>query len=252
MDLSIIIINWNTYNLTYKCIDSIKISNYKYEIILVNNSSNDAIKIAKLKNIYNNLKIIQNKENIYFAKANNRAYSEAKGRYILLLGSDTRILNDAIDQLIKFLDTNSKYSIVSPQLINSDGSIQRSCRNFPTVINVFKSLFDINQKSRFFGEYKLSYWDHNDSMEVVQPQATCILIRKEIIDKYGLFDEKFPLYFNDVDFFRKMKKFNIKTYFLSTAKIIHFYGQSTRKLRWKRKLLLYTGYINYIKKWGLN
>ena len=252
MDLSIIIINWNTYNLTKKCIESIKIPNYKYEIILVNNSSKDSDKISKLKDKYKNLKVIQDKENLYFAKANNIGFTESKGRYILLLGSDTRVSGDSIIQLIEFLKQSKEYSIVAPQLINSDGSIQKSCRNFPTVINVFKSLFDIRGISTIFGEYKLSYWDHNDSREILQPQATCILIKRDVIERYGLFDEQFPLYFNDVDFFRKMKKFNIKTYFLSTAKVIHLYGQSTKNLKWKRKVLLYIGYMNYIKKWGLN
>ncbi len=251
MELSIIIVNWNTYNLTKKCIESIKNLDFTYEIILINNSSNDSIKIKKLELQYKNLKVIQNKKNTYFAKANNIGYLHSKGKYILLLGSDTIVKDNAITKLKVFLDNNQKYSIAAPQLLNKDNSIQKSCRNFPTFINVMKSFFDLTKKSKIFGEYKLSYWDHNDSREVNQPQATCILIRKSVLDKYGLFDEQFPLYFNDVDFFRKMKKHRINTYFLSEAKVTHLYGQTTKKLGYKRKVLLYKGYIDYIKKWGL-
>ncbi len=249
MKLSIIIINWNTKDLTKHCIESIKLNDIKYEIILVDNGSSESIE--DLKKLNPNIRIIKNKQNLYFARANNEAFSVSKGKYILLLGSDTIIRNGAIEKLLDFLDNNSEYSIVAPQLLNKDLSIQPSCRNFPTLPNVIKSFFDINHKSKFFGEYKLSYWDHNESRNIVQPQATAIMIRRDIIEKYGLFDEQFPLYFNDVDFFRKMYINNKKIYFLKDAQIIHLYGQSSKKLGMKRRILLYKGYLQYLLKWGI-
>lgn len=249
MKLSIIIINWNTKDLVKKTIESIKDVKCTYEIILVDNNSQKPIDDLLKVNPY--IKLIKNSSNLYFAKANNQALSISRGEYILLLGSDTRVLKDSINKMIAFLDNRKEYDIVAPQILNSDKTIQKSCRNFPTLINVIKSFFDFSKKSKFWGEYKLSYWDHNNSQDVKQPQATCILIRKSILDKFGLFDSRFPLYFNDVDFFKRMDVNGIKTYFLKDAQIIHHYGQSTKKLGVRRRYFLIKGYISYIFKWGI-
>ncbi|MHB8443026.1 MAG: glycosyltransferase family 2 protein [Patescibacteria group bacterium] len=238
--LSIIIVNWNTKDLVINLVKSIKELPFLYEIILIDNSSD--FKPYDIENPY--LRLINNSENLYFAKACNQGVMKARGEYIMLLGSDTEIIDNAIETLVEFLDKNKDYEIVAPQLINKDLSIQKSCRKFPSLYNIL------------FNDYKLKNWDHRDSRDVDQPQATCILVRRNVIARYGLFDERFPLYFNDVDFFKKMQKNNIKTYYLSTAKVIHLYGASTKKLgikgsRSKRKFLLYKGYIQYLLKWGI-
>ncbi len=247
--LSIIIVNWNTKDTVLNLIKSIKGLPFLYEIILIDNNSD--LKSSYLEDPH--IKFIKNDQNIYFAKAMNQGVKKARGEYIMLLGSDTEIIDHAIEKLVNFLDEcldpkdldpkdlNPKrnYQIVAPQLINKDHSIQKSCRKFPSFYNIL------------FNDYKLKNWDHRDSREVDQPQATCILIRSSVIAQYGLFDERFPLYFNDVDFFRKMKKNNIKTYYLNTAKVLHLYGESTKKLGVRRKILLYKGYLQYLLKWGI-
>lgn len=230
MKLSIIILNFNTSNITKQCIESIPNFKFKYEIILIDNHSSD--NISQLEYSHKNLNFIKMKENTMFARGNNIGFSKSQGEYIMLLGSDTKIIGDAVEQLIHFLDTNKEYNIVAPQLLNQDGSIQPSCRSLPTLWNIIADRLGISN------EYKLKNWNHDNSQEVEQPQATCILIRRKIIEKYGLFDERFPLYFNDVDFFKKMKLNKIKTFFLSNAKVSHLYGASTKKIVIKVKILL--------------
>jgi GT2 family glycosyltransferase len=238
--LSIIIVNWNTKDLIINLIKSIQRLPFLYEIILIDNSSDFEIDNSGISGIENpHVKLISNSKNLYFAKACNQGVMKTRGEYIMLLGSDTKIVDNTIETLVGFLDKNKDYQIVAPQLINKDLSIQKSCRKFPSLYNIL------------FNDYKLKNWDHRDSRDVDQPQATCILVRRNVIAKYGLFDERFPLYFNDVDFFKKMQKNNIKTYYLSTAKVIHLYGESTKKLGIKRKFLLYKGYIQYLLKWGI-
>ena len=245
MKLSIIILNFNTSNITKQCIESIPNLQFKYEIILIDNNSSD--NITQLKKSHENLEFIRMKKNTMFARGNNIGFSKSQGEYIMLLGSDTKIIGDAVEQLIHFLDTNKEYNIVAPQLLNKDGSIQPSCRSLPTLWNIITDRLGISN------EYKLKNWNHDNSQEVEQPQATCILIRRKIIEKYGLFDERFPLYFNDVDFFKKLSVNHMKTYYLVSAKIIHYYGKSTKTLGLiKRKYLLYQGYFRYIRKWGVN
>ena len=244
MKLSIIILNYNTSNITKECIDSIPNFKFKYEIILIDNNSKDDI--TPLENAHQNLKFIKNTHNLMFAKGNNNGVKIANGDYIMLLGSDTIIIPRAIESLIKFLDNNTTYGIVAPQLLNKDGTIQPSCRKLPTLWNI------IMDKLSLSSDYKQKNWNHNNSQEVEQPQATCIMIRKAIIEKYGLFDERFPLYFNDVDFFKKMKVNNIKTYFLHSSKIYHLYGTSTKKIGMKRKLLLFKGAVQYFIKWRMH
>ncbi|MCL4393085.1 glycosyltransferase family 2 protein [Patescibacteria group bacterium] len=241
MKLSIILVNYKTKNLLQNCIKSIK-SKYSYEIIVLNNSPEE--NLVSIRKINHRVKIIENKENIGFAKACNKGVDKAKGEYVMLLGTDTIILNNSIDKLILFLEKNKDYCVVSPQLLNKDKTIQNSLREFPTLHNVFMEFIKR-------GSYKIDIKFHERSKEVIQPQATCILIRKELPEIYGLFDERFPLYFNDVDFFKKLSVNHIKTYYLVSAKVIHLYGKSTKTLNSiQRHYLLYTGYFRYIRKWG--
>ncbi len=243
MNLSIIILNYNTSNITKKCINSIPNFKFKYEIILIDNKSSD--NIEQLEHSHKNLIFIKNKENMMFAKGNNLGFSKSNGKYIMLLGSDTEIIGRSIEVMLNFLEKHNNYDIVCPQLINKDGTIQPSCRKLPTLWNL------ITDKIGISPEYKLKNWNHNNSQEVEQPQATCIIIRREILERYGLFDERFPLYFNDVDFFKKMKKNGIRTYFLSEAKVLHLYGYSTKKIGVKRKWILAKGALQYFLKWGI-
>ena len=242
MKLTILIVNYKTKEILKDCITSIK-SKFSYEIIIINNSPEE--NLYSLKKINSRIRIFNNKENVKFADACNFGIEKAKGGYIMLLGSDTIVLNNSIDKLISFLEKNKDYSVVAPQLLNKDLTIQQSLREFPTLKNVFQEMF-------FKGIYKITIEKHLKSCEIVQPQATCILIRKEVLEIYGLFDSRFPLYFNDVDFFKKLYVNHIKTYYLVPTKVIHLYGESTKKLgSLKRKFYLYQGYFRYLRKWGI-
>src|SRR5581483_8740193 len=137
MDLSIIIVNFNTKELTLNCIKSIKNSKPKmgYEIIVVDNASEENLPKSK------NYILIRNKANLGFAKANNIGIKNAKGKYILLLNSDTIIKDSAIDKLYEFAKKHNDAGAVVPQLLNKDGSVQASCFRFPTIKNALRHYF---------------------------------------------------------------------------------------------------------------
>lgn len=142
LNLSIIIVNYNTKNLTYDCIKSVvdSAAKMKYEIIVVDNVSKDNSfsTFEKLQKLIPNLILIRNKENLGYAKANNKGIRKAKGDYILLLNSDTLVKKHTLDRLVDFAKKTDDAGVVGARLINPDGSIQPSCFNFPSLTNTVR------------------------------------------------------------------------------------------------------------------
>lgn len=217
MDLSIIILNYNTKNLTQDCIKSIKNSRPKvsYEIIVVDNASTE--KFPKS----NNYKLISNSTNLGFAKANNQGMKIAKGKYILLLNSDTIIKDKAIDRLYEFSLKQNDAGAVVPQLLNTDGSIQPSCFQLPSITLAIKQYF--------FGQKNLldKYIPTNNTVDAAVMAA--FLITPASIKKVGYLNEKYFMYFEDLDYCKTIKNAGLKIYYLKEAQVIHIHGASGGK-----------------------
>ncbi|MFH1792388.1 MAG: glycosyltransferase, partial [Patescibacteria group bacterium] len=152
LDLSIVIVNFNTKKLVEDCFDSIKKEESKisWEVIVVDNGSIDGSKDAfrKLEKEYNNFKLILNNENLGYAKANNQGVKISKGKYLLLLNSDTIVKRYALGNLIKFAEKTSDAGVIGSRLYNLDGSLQPSCFHFPTIKNALLEYF-FNKKGLF-------------------------------------------------------------------------------------------------------
>ena len=309
MKLSIAIVSWNTRNLTLKCIKSIfgHIKNIDFEIFLVDNNSTDEtvkfIRQAKQKNKWSNLHIIENKENLGFAKANNQAIKQAQGEYVLLLNSDTELTyhfgkiplkaaeeffkykikqdsnikgnfsalaslhptpaqagKNGISKLLAFMDQHPEIGILGPQLLNSDGSLQRSCRRFPKLSDQlliqlkFYNLFP--EKIKPIRKYFMLDFNHKKIREVDQVMGAAMLIRKEVFDKIGLLDEKFWAVFEEVDFCKRAKDFGYKVYFYPDYQVIHHKGQSFQQIASLKKQInfnhsLYHYFRKYKPWWQL-
>jgi hypothetical protein len=304
MQLSIIIVSWNTRELTLKCLRSIfgffkndfcVSSPSNYNVFLIDNNSSDntveAVKKYKKENNYDNLKIIANKENLGFAKANNQALCDvilkspehgamkdlveddnnhplrllsetppSKGGdndndFILLLNPDTEFINetrslgspdvisgfarDKFSEAIEFMIQNPDCGILGPKLLNSDGSLQKSCRKFPKLLDqIFIQLKFYNffpEKIESIREYFMLNFKHDEIKEVDQVMGAGMLIKKEVINKIGLLDEKFWAIFEEVDFCLRAKNAGYKTYFFPEWQIIHHKEQSFKQVASLRK-----------------
>ncbi len=257
MDLSIIVVSWNTKDFTLRAIDSIakSRSKLKYEIIVVDNASSDdsVSAIRKLQTSNYELRIITNKENLGFSKANNIGIKQAKGKYILLLNSDTEVKKGSIDKLLDFAKKNANAGIVVPKLLNSDGTTQGSVFRQPSVFRAIRQYW-------FGGEKLLDKYSPRSASQGAE-QAVAVeaavmaafLITPSAFKKVGLLDERYFMYFEDLDYCRRVKASGLKIYFVPEARVVHYHGASGAKLvqnkdQWKRLIpgsIIYHGFLKH-------
>ena len=226
LDVSIIIVNWNTKKLLLSCIASIYSSiskDLKYEIIVVDNASHDGSSEAVKKN-YPQVLVIQNKKNLGFAAANNIAFKIMKGKYALLLNTDCILTKGAVETLYNFMEEHTEAGMSCGQLLNPDGSKQNSFSNFPSLLEYItnKSLLKIIWPSRFPSKYKA----YDKPIEVDSCIGACVMLRKEAIEKLGYFDEDYFFFFEETDLAYRLKKAGWKVYFVPWAKVYHAQGKS--------------------------
>jgi GT2 family glycosyltransferase len=253
MDVSIIIVTWNSQEFIRNCLDSIFLSqsNLTLEIIVVDNGSSDhTTKIVE--EFYPQVNLIQNKKNLGYAKANNQGIEKVRGEYILLLNPDTQVLEDALSWMYEFMEENPKIGALGPKLLNPDKSVQASCGEFPTFSTLvweFSGLSRLFPKSKIFGRWKMGYFDFNETREVDQPMGSCLMLRRETLDDVGIFDENFGMFFNDVDLCFAIRKRGWKIYFYPKAKVIHHKGASTKKVKAKMIWLSHLAFYKFFKKY---
>ena len=233
MKLSICIVNWNVSELLNKCLGSI----YKhpsfcdFEVIVVDNDSKDD-SVKMIKSNFPQVILIENKVNSGFSSGNNSAIKRSTGEYLLLLNPDTEVTAGSLDKLVRLLDANDKAGMVAPKLLNPDGSLQRSCLGFPTLgAMAMRQLFieQIWPNNPFTKPYLMNDFKHDKATEVDQPMGACILVRRKVLDKIGLFDENSFMFFDEVDLCYRAKKAGWKIFFTPGAQITHHGGSSIKK-----------------------
>jgi len=232
MILSIIIVSFNTKEVLADCLNSIKKSlknnklSDKTEIFVVDNNSTDGSKEYLKKIKQKNLFVIFNQQNFGFAKANNQAIKKSRGKYILLLNSDTLVKNDSLIKLLEFAQKHPDAGVVAPRLLNQDGSIQASCFHLPSLKNVFREYF-LNQKGRF-SKYAPKI---NHPVEVEAVVGAAFLITPAALDRVGFLDERYFMYFEDLDYCRRTARAGLKVFYLPGVEIFHLHGVSGQKLK---------------------
>jgi GT2 family glycosyltransferase len=184
--------------------------------------------------------IIQNKENIGFAKANNQGIKIANGKYILLLNPDTILQEDTLQKCLDAMENNSKIGALGVKMLDGAGNfLPESKRGFPTPFVAFSKMIGLAKlfpKSKLFGKYHLSYLDENKNHEVEVLSGAFMMLRKEILSEVGNLDETYFMYGEDIDLSYQIIKSGYQNYYLSDTSIVHFKGESTKK-----------GSLNYIK-----
>lgn len=224
IELSIITVTYNNENTIDDYLESVlKTKEKAYELIIIDNASPDGT-VSKIPK-HPQIKLLVNKENLGFSKACNIGAKNARGEYLFFLNPDTKIFKNSIQNLLQYIKENPSVGLVAPKLINRSGHAQPSVKKLPTVLGVFKEYY-LNI-SNSFDEYVP---DGSEPVEVECVYGAAFIIRKDIFDKLGGFDEKFFLYYEDLDLCRRLKNLNLKIIYYPKAKIEHEVGTSSKKL----------------------
>lgn len=247
MDLSIVIVNYRTYDLTKQAIDSVINKEYpfSYEIYLVDNASQDG-SLEKLQMDFKEqsadglIKFINSNDNNGFAYANNLALKKIKARYVLLLNSDTVILDDCLVKCFNFIEKHENIGALGCKVLLADGMLDKACRrSFPTFsVSAYRmlGLSSLFPKSKRFARYNLTYLDENQTYEVDSLVGAFMLVRCEAINQIGLLDEEFFMYGEDIDWCYRIKIRGWKIMYFADAKIVHYKGGASKHSSDKSRL----------------
>lgn len=232
MDLSVIIVNFRTKALTLAALESVRLAEAppgNLEVILVENASNDDTPAAVRKN-FPQVKVIESAENLGFAGGNNLGLRRAKGRYLLLLNSDTLISKDTLVKMVQFMDENPKTGLATCRVELKNGQIDpASHRGFPTPwasLTYFAGLEKLFPGSRLFGRYHQGWQDLTAAHEIDSPAGAFFFIRRDALRQAGLLDERFFMYAEDLDLAFRIKQAGWKIIYSPVTKIVHLKGAS--------------------------
>jgi GT2 family glycosyltransferase len=235
LDVSVVIVSWNTSILLRDCLSSVyeKTSGINFEVIVVDNASSDD-SVAMMLREFPSVKVIQNTLNRGFVAANNQAFEIARGRYVLLLNSDTLLLDDAIGETARYADAHPRGAVFGCKVLNPDRTIQRTCFMYPSPLNMLLQstyLYKAYPRSRFFGREFMTWWDYSDERQVQTVSGCFSLVRREAIDAVGPMDPVYFFYGDDPDWCYRFAEAGWEVRFFPGASIIHFGGQSSRQER---------------------
>lgn len=226
IQLSICIVNWNTRDKIRECLNSIFNHNegLSIEVIVVDNASSDRTG-EMIKREFPNVILVENKENLGYGKANNIAIMRCVGEYILLLNPDIVLFEPCFLKMIEFLELKKQAGILSCQLINKDGLIQKSFfENFPTPLSeLYRGLFLKKAVEA------LHVQNNVPKFEVAWVVGACIMMKSETLKSLGGFDERYFMYAEDMDLCYRVRRLNLKVYYSENIKMMHYHGESSKK-----------------------
>jgi len=249
IDLSIIIVNFNTCELLKNCLDSVYLhtKDLNFEIIVVDNASSDN-SLLTVKEKFPHVKLIENSKNVGFARANNQGIEISTGKYILLLNSDTLLINNVLPNLVALLEKKQNFGIVGPQVLNEDKSLQFSFGNFPGIQAELERTFLLENRltrKRMLNDKRIFA---QDAFPVNWVSGCCLMIRRNVYEKIGGLDEQFFLFNEEADWCLRALKAGWPTCYDPGSQIIHYGGKSTQKNYYTFVLSRYHSRLLFIKK----
>jgi len=252
--VSVIIVNWNVRRLIVECLHSLfnHHAGLSMEVTVIDNASTDG-SVECLRREFPRVRVLENQENVGFARANNQGINDASGRYVLLLNPDTVWIDDSLERMVCFMDAHEVIGLIGPKLLNADGKTIQfwGARRLPRPLDTFfefTKLSALFPRNRLLGRQLLSYWDHADSREVECLSGSCLLIRRETIREVGLLDEAYPLYFEDTDWCHRAGLANWRCYYLAKAQLVHIGQQSSLQNRGPSTVKAVEGVYRYYQK----
>lgn len=253
MDLSVVIVNYNSGTVLRECLNSIYVHkpDIRFEIFVVDNDSSDGS--AELVGAeFPQVNVIRNHLNFGFSKGCNQGIGKSKGKYILLLNPDTMVESHSLEKMFEFMERCPECGIAGPKIMDPGGSIQLSCRSFPSFRNALFNRYSLFTKffpnNRFSRDYLLSDWDHSMTREVDWVSGACMMVRRQVFEKIGLLDEKFFMYCEDVDLCYRAKEHGWKVYYLPEASVIHYIGYSSRSIGYRSIIEHHKSMFQFYKK----
>lgn len=238
MDLSVIIVSYNTKDLLKQTIRSVieTTSKITYEIIVSDNDSTDG-SIAMVKDKFPQVLLIENKANLGFSKGNNIAIKQAKGRYILLLNSDTVVQGDCLEQSVAYMDKHKDIGVLGCKIVLPSGELDHACkRGFPTPEASLYYMLGLDKRfpdKLKYGAYRATYLGEDELGEVDALMGAFMMLPSEVIDQVGMLDETFFMYGEDLDWCYRIKEAGYKVVYYPKGQIIHYKGASSKKKRGK-------------------
>lgn len=229
--ITIIIVNWNTKDMLVECIFSILRNTNKYhpKIIVVDNNSSDGSR-DEIKRLFSEVKVVNSGRNLGFAKANNIGCRLTDSEFILFLNPDTLILNEAIDEMVNKIEANPEIGALGCRMHNLDGKVQElGIQWFPTPFREFLRMAFLTESTTIKFMRLLPYKNPKTCGYVKKLYGGCLMVRTIVLQKIGLFDERFFMYCEDVDLCERIKEAGYKLYYTSEEKIIHIGGGSSNK-----------------------
>jgi GT2 family glycosyltransferase len=233
MKLSIIIVNFETKRLLQDCLRSIYAgaNGTPFDIWVVDNNSRDN-SVSMVKAQFPAVRVVENKENVGFSRANNTVITRSSSDYVLLLNPDTLIIGDAIERMVKFMNEHPRVGIAGCKVLNRDGTLQLACRrSIPTPGVAFYRLSGLSRlfpRSRTLGKYNLTYESPEEMREVDAVSGAFLMIRRQVVQDIGLLDERFFMYGEELDWCLRARRAGWSIMYYPAAQIVHYKGESAK------------------------
>lgn len=226
-ELSVVIVNWNTRDMMRDCLESLykTVRNVSFDVYVVDNGSTDG-SVEMIEEKFPQVKLIKNRENLGFTRANNQALGMIRTPYVFLLNTDTILLEGTVNGMVSFLKAHPDVAIVAPQFINRDGSKQNTIDNFPSLTTELlnKSLLRICLP----GRYPSKRMDYDGPLEVESVLFAGVMLRQDAFRQIGFFDEDYFVYLDDSDTCFRLKQAGWRCFHLPYLKMYHFGGGGTK------------------------
>lgn len=231
MELSIIITNYKNPELLKVCIDSIKknVTGVDYEIIVADSATEEDTELM-MRDDYPEVRFIPSKENIGFGRTVENGYRESAGKYILILNADIIVKKDSVEKLLEYIKKDEKIGIVAPMLLSFNDSLQYSCCRFYTLLTIVYRRTFLGKTSwgkKHIDWFLMKDYDHKEPREVDWVQGSAMMTSRTAIQKVGLMDKRFQMYFEDVDWCRRFWEAGYKIIYYPEAKIYHYHGRGS-------------------------
>jgi GT2 family glycosyltransferase len=250
VDLSVVIISWNTRDLLARCLEAVAAypPDGTYEVWVVDNASTDG-SAAIVQDRFPWVLLIENGGNIGFAAANNQAICRSRARYVVLLNSDTEVRPGALGALVDFMDAHPRAGAVGARLVNADGSLQPSCH---PMLTPGRELWRLLFLERIWprATYPMQRWDLQTPRQVEVIKGACLLLRREALDQVGLLDEGYFMYTEEVDLCYRLARAGWELWWVPQAEVVHHEARSTRQTAEKMYLQLYRSKVQFYRRFG--
>jgi GT2 family glycosyltransferase len=247
-----IIVSWNVKDILCECLDSIVRSSvaFLYEIIVVDNASSDGT-AELVKKKFPTVRMIENRDNDGYARANNQGALSAHGQYLFFLNPDTILFEDTLTMMVGFMESNPDIALCGPRILNDDRTLQESVRNFPSWRGAFYRYTIFKYLGLFKSHFETWHnrgFDYDKQTDIEQLIGAAMLIKKETFEQVGRFDQRFFMYYEEVDLCRRLKDGGFRVVYYPVAQLVHLGGKSAKQIPAKTRFMMFQSLLLYFHK----